>query len=553
MVEEIKSITSSIVTHKEKLWVTASQAPPGGMNESTFSSDGKMSPTSILCTVEVATSTPPVPPTEDKAVSTESVAVDSKMAECISKLKTVSQRLEQYPSGAAVHPAPGPIYTRTQHKPVCTVTQSPERAAKVKVTSRVTSSPEKAAKVTSTTNKDTRPKLMVARDSPTSSTDSGPESPTSSMSRGRKARKQCPDLSQMLRSATATANRESAPLPANAVSKQPTKGKVSPSGQPLITKMDMNIKDYRKHSPGVKRRSRLKQTVQITSKLEGKLKDGTVPQLCNVQEEKSHERKKTPEELNDEQCESDTNMERHDVKAVLSNKVDVNYLPTEDIIRRTEKPVVRKLPPQIPRLKEKDPVKIEPTKVHVEWHKRRILTRQLSLDDIHRRGSVGGGPGGWNGGSGGGGGSGQALQGLIPLPVDYPQRPMMSFNYHRSTGQLQVKVPEEGSAAFPSNPPPARINRRASIDVAGIGRGGVLPPSAPRRGSLIVTPEISTVNEDVPLPVNNSFSEEENISASKEQSDTKKKQTDSLEDKNQTNRPLPPPRRKTQYRRGSVA
>ncbi len=43
------------------------QTPPGGLAESTFTPvDGKASPTSILCTVEAGTSTPPVPATEDK-------------------------------------------------------------------------------------------------------------------------------------------------------------------------------------------------------------------------------------------------------------------------------------------------------------------------------------------------------------------------------------------------------------------------------------------------------------------------------------------------------
>ena len=123
----------------------------------------------------------------------------------------------------------------------------------------------------------------------------------------------------------------------------------------------------------------------------------------------------------------------------------------------------------------------EPTKTHVDWHKRRILTRQGSLDDLHRRrgslpvgGGGGGGLGGCNSGSVG-------VGGLIPAQVpvvDYPpQRPMMSFNYHRSTGQLQVKVPEE--VASVSNPPPParRISRRASIEVAGIGRASAGSPS----------------------------------------------------------------------------
>ena len=554
-----------------------------------------MSPTSILCTVEAGTSTPPVPSTEDKAVSTESVVVDTKMAECISKLKTVRQRLEQHPNtGAAVHPAPGPIYTKTQHKSICTVTQSPEKSAEVKVTSKVTSSPERPAKV-KLGSKGARLKLIMGRDS---STDSGPDSPTNSITRGRKARKQRPDLSQMLKSTATTANQDSPPLPADAIPRQQVKraGKVSPSRQPpLIPKMDMNIKDYRKHSPGVKRRSRTKQTIQGTSSLAA-ASLGVIKTLSDT----IGVRNKVLNELAEEQQSgSDSNAERSDVKVSLSNKVDVNFLPTEDNIRRTERPLVRKLPPQVPRFQEKEPFKgseKEPTKVHVDWHRRRFLTRQLSLDDLHRRGSLGGGGlAGVNSGSVGGG-SGQALQGLIPLPVDYPQKPMKSFNYHRSTSQLQVKVPEEGSAALPSNPPAARISRRASIDVAGIGRGTLLsssveaktssanppsvdtpgmettingqhlsadvpgvsrgtalPPSAPRRRSLIITPEFSTLKEDTPLVDINFVPEENNQSSPPtQQSGFGETQTNSMEDKNQ-DRPRPPPRKTTLFRRGSVA
>ena len=65
---------------------------------------------SILCTVETATNTsgvethtkgtctPPPAETEDKAVCTEAVTVGGKMAECITKLKTVRHRLEQQPA-----------------------------------------------------------------------------------------------------------------------------------------------------------------------------------------------------------------------------------------------------------------------------------------------------------------------------------------------------------------------------------------------------------------------------------------------------------------------
>ena len=551
-----------------------------------------MSPTSILCTVEAGTSTPPVPSTEDKAVSTESVAVDTKMAECISKLRTVRQRLEQHPTtGAAEHPAPGPIYTKTQHKSICTVTQSPERSAEVKVTSKVTSSSDRPSKVKAGA-KDARLKLIMGIDS---STDSGPDSPTNNITRSRKARKQRPDLLQMLRSTTTTVNQDSPPLPAGAIPRQQVKraSKISPSRQPpLIPKMDMNIKDYRKHSPGVKRRTRSKQSVQATSSV-ANASVGVVKTISDKMEVKN---KILAEVVEEQQSGSDPNTERPDVKVSLSNKVDVNFLPTDDNIRRTERPLVRRLPPQVPRFQEKEQSKAvdkEPTKVHVDWHKRRILTRQLSLDDLHRRGSLGGGGlGGLNSGSVGGG-SGQALQGLIPLPVDYPQKSMMSFNYHRSTGQLQVKVPEEGSAALPSNSPAAWISRRASIDVAGISRGTLLNsaetntsstypasvespgmvsivngqqpsadvpgmsrgtvqlPSATRRRSLIVTPEFSTVKEDIPLADMNSVPGEGSQScASTEQSDTKE---NSLEVKNQPDKPRPPPRRKTLSRRGSVA
>ena len=597
---------------------------------------GKMSPTSILCTVEAGTSTPPVPSTEDKAVATESVAVDSKMAECISKLRTVRQRLEtqqQQPvpsDGNAVHPAPGPIYTKTHHQPVCTVTQSPEKSADVKVTSRVASSPcDKSLKV-KLGHRDARPKLIMGRDS---STDSGPDSPTSSITRNRKARKQRPDLYQMLRSATTTANTDSPPLTAGAIPRQaskrvaklsPSRGtKLSPSRQPpLIPKMDMNIKDYRKHSPGVKRRSRSKLTLQTSSlaTVSSGVSETVIETRDSPEVQKAEVHKQEVDKAEVQKTEvkmplkkliedplSGSDIERPDMKIALPTKVDVNFLPSEENIKRTEKPLfVRKLTPQHTRFQEKEPVKgseREPTKTHVDWHKRRILTRQRSLDDLHRRrgslpvsgggGGGGGGLAGCNSGSVGGGG-------LIPtqLPVDYPpQRPMMSFNYHRSTGQLQVKVPEEVTSAAASNPlPPAarKISRRASIEVAGIGRAsagspsndshspstppasgggtmeGPFPPAVvhgatrpgPRRRSLILTPpEFSTVKEDDVLLAAAAICtvpEEENQSGSSAQPSVfREKQSDWLEDKLEADPelepPRPPPRRKTQFRRGSVA
>ena len=601
---------------------------------------GKMSPTSILCTVEAGTSTPPVPSTEDKAVATESVAVDSKMAECISKLRTVRQRLEtqqQQPvpsDGNAVHPAPGPIYTKTHHQPVCTVTQSPEKPAEVKVTSKVASSPCDKSQKVKLGHRDARPKLIMGRDN---STDSGPDSPTNSITRNRKARKQRPDLYQMLRSATTTANIDSPPLPAGAITRQastrgaklsPSRGtKLSPSRQPpLIPKMDMNIKDYRKHSPGVKRRSRSKLTLQTSSlatvssgvsetvtetrdspgvyKPEVQKAELYKPEVHKQEVDKPEVQKtevKMPLKKLIEDPLSGSDVERPDIKIALPTKVDVNFLPSEENIKRTEKPLfVRKLTPQHTRFQEKEPVKgseREPTKTHVDWHKRRILTRQGSLDDLHRRrGSLPVGGGGGGGGLGGCNSASVGGGGLIPaqLPVYYPpQRPMMSFNYHRSTGKLQVKVPEEVTSSSASNPPPPtrRISRRASIEVAGIGRvsagspsndshspstpasgGGAMegpfPPAVvhgatragPRRRSLIITPpEFSTVKEDdVPLAAAAicTVPEEDNQSgASAKPNAFREKQSDWLEDKPEAELepPQPPPRRKMQFRRGSVA
>ena len=277
---------------------------------------------------------------------------------------------------------------------------------------------------------------------------------------------------------------------------------MSPSRQPpLIPKMDMNIKDYRKHSPGVKRRSKSKLTLQTSSlaTVSSSVSE-TVTETCDSPE--VHKPEVNKAEVNKavvkmpfkkliEDPPSGSDVERPDIKIELSNKVDVNFLPSEENIRRTKKPLfVRKLTPQHTRFQEKEPLKgteREPTKTHVDWHKRRILTRQSSLEDLHRRrGSlpVAGGEGdvigGDNGGSVGGGGS--------STQVEYPpQRPMVSFNYHRSTGQLQVKVSEEGAA---TRPPARTISRRASIDVAGIGRATASgspstdsPPTPPPRAA----------------------------------------------------------------------
>ena len=90
--------------------------------------------------------------------------------------------------------------------------------------------------------------------------------------------------------------------------------------------------------------------------------------------------------------------------------------------------------------------------------------------------------------------------------------------------------------------------------------------SVPRRRSLILTPEFSTVKED-DSPLAETIStvpeEESQSGASVQPSAFREKQSDSLEEKAEVEDkpevepevepPRPPPRRKTQFRRGSVA
>lgn len=116
------------ITHREKLWVTASRlggttpctgkytcspATKDQCDQSTFSANGSTQTTSILCKVETGTSTPPVE-TEDKAMCTESLSVDGKITECISKLRTVSKRLEAQTTSLNTGDGSiaGPIYSK---------------------------------------------------------------------------------------------------------------------------------------------------------------------------------------------------------------------------------------------------------------------------------------------------------------------------------------------------------------------------------------------------------------------------------------------------------
>lgn len=100
---------SSLFTHKEKFTPLFSRSHSSG--SSTFACEGKADPSNILWKVEMGTNTPmvdlesrgtstPTVITHDKAMITEAIPIDHKMADCISKLKTVRQRLEQKQSAA---------------------------------------------------------------------------------------------------------------------------------------------------------------------------------------------------------------------------------------------------------------------------------------------------------------------------------------------------------------------------------------------------------------------------------------------------------------------
>ena len=99
------------IVHTEKMWGAARNGTPGTPTESTFSTIGSQTSSSIRCHVNTGTSTPPVQ-TEDKAISTESYLINGKMAECISKLRTVSQRLETHSNFGLADTSGGPIYSR---------------------------------------------------------------------------------------------------------------------------------------------------------------------------------------------------------------------------------------------------------------------------------------------------------------------------------------------------------------------------------------------------------------------------------------------------------
>lgn len=121
--DEDSSMSGSItgtppVMHKERLWNVTPNGHAKFSRDSMFSVNAGAQSTFIKCCVETGTSTRNIS-MEDKAISTEAFVVDGRVAECISKLRTVRQRLENQPSsssGSRVSTlssvAPEPIYSR---------------------------------------------------------------------------------------------------------------------------------------------------------------------------------------------------------------------------------------------------------------------------------------------------------------------------------------------------------------------------------------------------------------------------------------------------------
>ena len=97
-------MSSTSTSHKERLWPSTPRM--GKSAVSAFNYESRTLPSSIVCKVEMGTNTGRVrlttrgtstgmPCTSEKGVSTDTLPVETKMAECISKLKTVRNRLEQ--------------------------------------------------------------------------------------------------------------------------------------------------------------------------------------------------------------------------------------------------------------------------------------------------------------------------------------------------------------------------------------------------------------------------------------------------------------------------
>ncbi len=373
----------------------------------------------------------------------------------------------------------------------------------------------------STPSREIRVRETGYRDSPASSTDSGPDSPNNTVTRGRKARKQRLDLSQMLRSNMAK-DLDSPPLhPPNVLPKpppRPSKLRNATSNPPLIPKLDMKIKDYRSHSPGVKRRARPKSTGSLSAVAAGcefldqserhmiiktirpGMQKPEVPpkhsflqkgvtlhgpvwaQEARVKEDyvnRDEIERVIPHAFSVQPMpvvfETEGPVQKQDrvnVKVAMPNKVDTTFPPPrEGNIKRTERPVVRKLSTQmglrrssVQDLRESNR---EPTKSHVEWFKNRILNRQHSFDDVTSPSANG------NGGTR----SQATIQDTEPQPPRVP-------GLQRSLGKLQIVCPEGGNDAC-WYPPPIVNRRRASVDTASMGRGAV--------GGLLVaaTPQVA--------------------------------------------------------------
>ena len=181
--------------HKEKFCTVPSQK-----HASIFTADvASGAPSSILWKVEMATNTPEVfletkgtstPPVEqeDKAICTEAVELDGKMAHCISKLRNVSQRLEQQP-----------VYVQASSN----TPKSPLSTSSGEFYLKPNFPQLRSRLIGDKTSSETRGlKKLSSSDSQSESSDAEtPKRPTRPLrSRTALARKQRPDLTDMLRS-----------------------------------------------------------------------------------------------------------------------------------------------------------------------------------------------------------------------------------------------------------------------------------------------------------------------------------------------------------------
>ena len=211
--------------HTEKFWPSSprlgSNRGLGLRPSSMFNVEtGRGSPSSILMKVEMGTntssdgvftedrgtSTPPIDKL-DKASCTESLNVDGRMAECISKLKTVRQRLEQSPTYSQANSpnrSPTPRMLSPPVLPTTPTKEPPRLQARSKSVGDGLDESDYSPFVSPLPLRKANAVLESLSESSDSDKACGtcPAPPQSPRTRQALARKQRLDLSQMLRSAS---------------------------------------------------------------------------------------------------------------------------------------------------------------------------------------------------------------------------------------------------------------------------------------------------------------------------------------------------------------